>query len=154
MHAACSPETVLRRYFAPMPDLSPRLAARLLSPTGGFSLVAERGSELAGIVTVAPDADGVGDVGVLVADAWQRQGIGTSLLCAAVAEAEGFTDLLLTAHPANRAVLPTVHAAGLRAHVSRVDGLVEIAVPLRAADRRSAPGTRLHSAGSSAKNWA
>lgn len=156
MHAACSDETVLRRYLAPLPVLAPRLASRLLAPPGGFSMVAERAGELAGIISVAPDAaDGeapdAADVGALVVDAWQRQGIGTELLVAAVREASRtFREIALTTHPANRAVLPTVHAAGLRARVRHHDGLVQIVVPLAGLAPRDDPA--LHSLGASAKN--
>jgi GNAT superfamily N-acetyltransferase len=131
MHAACSDETVLRRYLAPLPVLTPRFASRLLAPPGGFSIVAERRGELAGIVTVAPESSQAADAGALVVDGWQRQGIGTQLLIAAAREAgRRFQELSLTTHPGNRAVLPTVHAAGLRARVRQRDGLVQIAVPL------------------------
>jgi GNAT superfamily N-acetyltransferase len=131
MHEGCSDQTVLRRYLTPLPVLSPRLAARLLTPPGGFSLVAERRGEIAGIVTVAPDGDGVAEAGALVADAWQRQGIGTELLIAAARQAsQHFDDLTLRVHPSNPAVLPTVNAAGLRARVRHHEGLVQIVVPL------------------------
>jgi GNAT superfamily N-acetyltransferase len=131
MHEGCSDQTVLRRYLSPLPVLSPRLAARLLVPPGGFSVVAERQGRLAGIVSVAPDGEGVGEVGALVADAWQRQGIGTQLLIAAAREASQiFDELALVAHPSNRAVMPMVHAAGLRARVRHQNGLLQIWVPL------------------------
>ena len=155
MHAACSDETVLRRYLAPLPVLAPRLASRLLAPPGGFSMVAERHGELAGIISVAPDPAGespdAADVGALVVDAWQRHGIGTQLLVTAVREASRtFREIALTTHPANRAVLPTVHAAGLRARVRHHDGLVQIVVPLAGLSPRDDPA--LHSLGASAKN--
>ncbi len=128
-----------------MPDLGGRLAGRLLCPPGGFSLVAERSGVLAGIATVAPyvDADSWaepprphgplrGDIGQLVADHVQRQGIGTALLLASAREAgrRGFEELAMTVHPDNPAVLGMVHAAGLRARVGMRDGLTQIAVTL------------------------
>jgi GNAT superfamily N-acetyltransferase len=131
LHEGCSDQTVLRRYLSPLPVLSPRLAARLLMPPGGFSVVAERRGGLVGIVSIAPDGEGVGEVGALVADAWQRQGIGTQLLMAATRRAsESFGELFLVAHPSNGAVMPMVHAAGLRALVRQRDGLLQVRVPL------------------------
>ncbi len=150
MHGRCSQLSLTRRYLAPMPVLSTSLAGRLLRPPGGFSFVAERGGVLAGIATVAPyvDADSWArasgphtparaDVGQLVADHLQRQGIGTSLLLAAAREAgrRGFEELVMAVQPDNSAVLRLVHAAGLRARVGMRDGLTQIAVTLNGARR-------------------
>lgn len=154
MHGHCSQLSLTRRYLAPMPVLGGRLAGRLLCPPGGFSIVADRGGRLAGIATVAPyvDADAWaltpegpgpprGDIGQLVADHDQRQGVGTALLLASAREGgrHGFEELAMTVLPDNPAVLGLVHAAGLRARVGMRDGLTQITVTLdgaRAADRR------------------
>jgi GNAT superfamily N-acetyltransferase len=134
MHADCSTTTIERRYLSALPVLSARFAARLLCPVGGFSLVTERG--LVAIATVAPDVhdgnQGIAEVGQLVADRYQRQGIGTAMLAAASREASrrGFAALVLAVHPDNRAVLPMVNAAGLRARISTRDGLTRVLIPL------------------------
>jgi ribosomal protein S18 acetylase RimI-like enzyme len=164
MHAECSPETIERRYLSPMPVLGPRLAARLLSPVDGFSLLGERAHQVVGISTVAryDDDPSTGEVGLLVVDPCQRQGVGTALLMSAAREAarRSFGALLLTVHPHNRAVLSMVNATGLRAHVSTHDGFTQVAVSLG----RSAPSpvgrapgatpsrARLHSTEPSANN--
>jgi GNAT superfamily N-acetyltransferase len=142
MHAECSPAAVEQRYLSPMPVLGARCAARLLCPPGGFSLVAERDLRVVGVTTVAPDDDdaaGAAEVGQLVSDAYQRQGIGTALLVAAAREAyrRGFTALRLAVSPGNRAVLPMVNAAGLRAKISTSDGLTRVEIPLVRASSRS-----------------
>jgi GNAT superfamily N-acetyltransferase len=134
MYADCSPTTLRRRFLTATPTLSTRGALDLLTPEGGFSVVAERRDALAAVITVAPAAElGTAEVGLLVADAWQRQGIGTALLVAAAREAgrEGFDQLHLTVHPDNRGVLPMVSSAGLRAHVATRDGITHVVVPLR-----------------------
>ncbi len=156
MHGRCSQLSLTRRYLAPMPVLDARLAGRLLCPPGGFSFVAERGGVLAGIATVAPyvDADSWaevsdphsplrGDMGQLVADQFQRQGVGTSLLLASAREAgrRDFEELAMTVHPDNPAVLRLVHAAGLRAHVGMRDELTHISVSLDGV-RRNEPRRR------------
>jgi GNAT superfamily N-acetyltransferase len=136
MHADCSTTTIERRYLSALPVLSARFAARLLCPVGGFSLVTERDHRLVAIATVAPDVhdgdQGIAEVGQLVADRYQRQGIGTAMLAAASREASrrGFAALVLAVHPDNRAVLPMVNAAGLRARISTRDGLTRVLIPL------------------------
>ena len=152
MHEQCSPLSVTRRYLSPLPVLGSRLAARLLCPPGGFSLVAERDRGIVAVTTVAPydeDADGPpgppnsggssvltapvrADIGQLVVDSWQRRGLGTALLLAASREAagRGFQELVLTVHPDNPAVLPMVHATGLRARIGTRDGLTQVTVGL------------------------
>jgi ribosomal protein S18 acetylase RimI-like enzyme len=130
--------------MSPMPVLSTSFAGRLLCPFGGFSLVTDRGHEMAGIVTVAPDLDDdtakTAEVGELVVDRFQRQGIGTSLLAAAARDAtrRGFTALVLAVHPDNRAVLPMVNAAGLRARINTQDGLTKVVILLAVARREVA----------------
>ena len=115
--------------------------APLLCPPGGFSLVAERDHRVVGVTTVAPDDDAAGaaEVGQLVSDAYQRQGIGTALLVAAAQEAyrRGFTALRLVVSPGSRAVLPMVKAAGLRARITPPDGLIRVEIPLVPASRYS-----------------
>jgi GNAT superfamily N-acetyltransferase len=142
MHAECSPAAVEQRYLSPMPVLGSRFAAGLLCPPGGFSLVAERDHRVVGVTTVAPDDDdpeGPAQVGQLVSDAYQRQGIGTALLVAAAREAylRGFTALRLAVSPGNRAVLPMVNAAALRAKISTCDGLTRVEIPLVRASSQS-----------------
>src|SRR4051794_26936025 len=109
MHAVCSPTTLHRRFLAPMPVMSPEFAQALLEPEGGFSMVTERRGAIAAIITVAPeDEPRSAQVGLLVADEWQRHGLGTSLLNAVAREAghEGFEQLHLVVHPDNEGVLP------------------------------------------------
>ncbi len=82
-------------------------------------------------------------MGQLVADQFQRQGIGTSLLLASAREAgrRDFEELAMTVHPDNPAVLRLVYAAGLRAHVGMQDGLTHISASLDGV-RRNEPRRR------------
>ena len=143
MHQRCSRLSISRRYLSPMPELSIGLAGRLLCPPAGFSLVIEHGGCLAGITTVAPyaerdswtpdlDVRRRADIGQLVADSVQRQGIGTALLIAAAREAgrRGFDELVMSVHPDNPAVIALVHATGLRARVGTHAGLTEVRIGL------------------------
>jgi GNAT superfamily N-acetyltransferase len=133
MHDHCTPETIQACFLAPVPVMSAELATELLLPAGGFSLVAERSGALGGLITVAPAARGSAGVGLLVADSWQRAGIGTGLLHGAVREATqvGFDELHFKVHPSNSAVYPMISAAGLRARVSTREGITFVDIPLR-----------------------
>ena len=114
-------------------------------PADGFSLVVERDGRLVAVTTVARfgDADVASraDLGLLVTDEFQGQGIGTALLLAAAREAvrRDFAELVLTVHPDNPAVLPMVHATGLRARVGTRDGLTHIAITLDGVRRPPTP---------------
>ncbi len=96
MHARCSGESVYRRFAAPLPRLSERLAARLLAPPYGAQ-VAVVGTEVVGLATltepVGEDAD------------------------ARAAGATGAPSVLLRARADNPALLPLVFASGLRGRV-------------------------------------
>ncbi|HSE55367.1 MAG TPA: GNAT family N-acetyltransferase [Nocardioidaceae bacterium] len=134
MHARCSAETVHRRFHAPVPHLSPRLARALLEPAGGVSLVVTVGRHIvaAGMLGPDPETPGAAEVGVMVEDRWQRHGHGTRLLRALAIEAAhlGHDALTCMVRPDNDAVLPSIRRAGLRARVSFADGLTEYRIPL------------------------
>jgi GNAT superfamily N-acetyltransferase len=133
MHDRCSAETLARRYHCSTHRLSPRTARKLLLPADGFSLVLpEEGGE--GLVAMGMVAfqDDMVEAALLVEDRWQRRGHGTDLLRAVTAEAvrRGATELTLVARRDDTSVLATVHRAGFRAHVRRVDGVNRIRLPL------------------------
>lgn len=131
MHARCSAETVHRRYHAPVPHLSPRLARALLAPRRGLSMVATVGDEVVGVGILAFE-DETADLGIMVEDRWQRKGHGTRLLraLAAAAAEQGVETMTCLVQPDNRAVLATVHRARLRAKVSFADGFSRYTVPI------------------------
>lgn len=135
MHASCSPASVERRYLAPMPVLQHRMAAQLLCPVDGFSRVTFRGDLMVGIATVAPDPhedDDTAEIGQLVLDQFQRQGIGSALLAVAASDAAalGFGRLVMVVHPDNTAVLRMVRAVEMRAKIGMHEGLVRVTICL------------------------
>jgi predicted N-acetyltransferase YhbS len=78
-----SPETVYRRFFAPVARLQTRMLERLVNVDyhDRLALVAEIGGEVAGVARY--DRLGGGEeaeAAVIVEDAWQGRGIGTRLL--------------------------------------------------------------------------
>ncbi|HEX6248238.1 MAG TPA: GNAT family N-acetyltransferase [Nocardioidaceae bacterium] len=136
MHARCSAETVRRRYHAPVPHLSSRLARAVLDPPGGASLVLTVGYDVVALGTFAPDPseeDGrTAELGVMVEDRWQRRGLGTRLLRALSVEAAGRGFEMLTCHvqPDNEAVMPTIRRSGLRVRATFADGLTQYRIPV------------------------
>jgi GNAT superfamily N-acetyltransferase len=150
MHARCSTDTLYRRFHAPLPRLSPRLARALLVPVEGLSLVASVGGEIvaSGMLALVADDDPrevTAELGILVEDGFQRQGIGTRLLheLAVEAASQGVDTLLCTVQPDNDAVLATIRRAQLKARVSVVDGVTQYRIPVhrlagmpRRSDRR------------------
>lgn len=133
MHARCSPTTLRRRYRTPLEELGETAVDDLLEPAEGWSLVmAASGGQVHGIATVTTSPWREPHLGLLVEDAHQREGVGVALLRAAAIEAcaRGLEALSFRVHPDNRAVLPTVHRAGLRAHVTPADGLMAVRIPV------------------------
>jgi GNAT superfamily N-acetyltransferase len=138
MHTRCSDQTIKRRYHAALPFLSPRLAHALLIPDHGQSLVVTCGADMVGIATFArhhaADHGGEYEVGLLVEDRWQRQGLGSRLLrsLARQAACQRIGGLVCYVHPDNGALLATIERAGFRPRVTIVDGLLEVRMSLRA----------------------
>lgn len=133
MHARCSAGSLFRRFNTGMSTVPARLVDALLAPPGGVSLVAEAGDQVVGMAVTAPlPGTGAAEVGLLVEDAWQRQGIGSRLLRSAahVAAESGFERLVAISQPDNPAVPPTFARAGLPARVLRHDGVTEVSCSL------------------------
>ncbi|MFC7303706.1 GNAT family N-acetyltransferase [Streptomyces monticola] len=93
---SCSTDTVWRRFFAPLHELPADYAAAVLAcrPEVHDAVVVRHGDRghLAGLASLAAEQDGPNGtrgphgpdgpavLGVLVADAWQRQGLGGAML--------------------------------------------------------------------------
>lgn len=143
LHARCSARTLEQRFHAPVTGISPRFARRLVSPPGGWSILAEQGEDVVGHGCAGRLSDTEVEVALIVDDAFHGSGIGSRLMreLARGAEERGFTSLLCAVEPDNESVLPTVRKAGLRPSTSYVDGVLEIVVPLvpvAAEDRQTA----------------
>ncbi len=110
----CSPETIALRFFGPRSAFPPSYVRDVLAgrPEEHDAVVARNGSTSAivGLASLgAGSAAGpdVPELGVLVADAWQRHGIGTRLvdLLAQRAHARGVERLLVSVLPGRSGVL-------------------------------------------------
>jgi GNAT superfamily N-acetyltransferase len=80
MVGRCSRSTLFHRFhgFTDAVDSTRALLART------ETLVAWRDATCVGMATLAPAGDGTADLGVLVEDNWQRQGVGSRLIAAAL----------------------------------------------------------------------
>lgn len=132
MHGRCSTDTLFRRYHSSPRDLSSVHATWLLEPEGGTSFVAAVEDEVVGMVVLAPYGPGVMEVGVLVEDGWQRQGVGTALVRAAARHAggQGIASMLAIMQPDNRSLLPMLRRCGMTCLVRTVDGAAHVTIPL------------------------
>jgi GNAT superfamily N-acetyltransferase len=132
MHRRCSGDSIYRRFHVPMPRVGARVLRSLLAPTDGWSMVAERDGTLVALACAAPVSPTDLEVGLLVEDAEQGQGIGARMLgeVATDAPVRGYRRLHCVTQTGNDRVLGTVRAAGLIARLSAYDGLLHVEVPL------------------------
>lgn len=108
LHERASAGTLARRYLSAGPTDS-RLQ-RLLEPAGGRTLLAlDADDQVVAMASVLAEGD-LGEVALLVADGWQRRGIGTALLRRLLAFAARFDFAAVVAHTAadNVAMLRTL----------------------------------------------
>jgi acetyltransferase len=101
-----SPTTIYHRFFGALKELNPEMLARFtqidydreialvaLDEDGDKDLKTDR---MLGVARIIGDPDGkTGEFAVLVGDAWQGKGIGSSLLekCLSIAEKQGFIEV-------------------------------------------------------------
>lgn len=136
MHRRCSDLSLYRRFHAPLPRVSARMVRAMLAPNHGWSLLGQgelgRG-DVVGFASVAPVSGSEVEVGLLVEDRHQGQGLGTRLLygVAMGAASRGYQALTCLTQPDNDAVLSTVQRAGLIGRVVWHDGLLQISIPVR-----------------------
>src|ERR1035438_8756052 len=112
--AALSPQTRYLRFFAPVTP-SPALLHLLSGGAGATdAVVATRGAIIIGHAMAAdrgrPCDSRMTDIGVVVADAWQGQGVGSALVRALVtsAQARGVTSVAMDVLPGNHQVLAMI----------------------------------------------
>src|SRR4051812_27470967 len=82
--AACSPDSLRRRFMMGGPARPAEVFQRyqrflLAGPPAGVALLAWCGGAPVGLLNFVSESPGEAEIGILVADAWQRQGIGSAL---------------------------------------------------------------------------
>jgi ribosomal protein S18 acetylase RimI-like enzyme len=86
--AGLSFNTQYQRFFTGLGSVSPSLVRELVSASARrHNAIAVRGAEVVGHAMAATNRSGDVEIGVVVADDHQRQGIGTSLIRTLLAEA-------------------------------------------------------------------
>jgi GNAT superfamily N-acetyltransferase len=143
--AALSPESGRRRFFVGVGPPSARMVAALLrrDATHG-AWVCTDGDRLVGHAMWGVD-EGAAEIGVVVADAWQRRGIGRALTAAAAAEARsrGLVDVRLHVNAENRGLARRLSTGATTSVLA--DGMVTVTRPLT--DLLAEPATSLAPAG-------
>ncbi len=131
-----SPESIYHRFFSPMPR--PRRAALLhlagLDHELHEALVAQIDHEIVGVARYdgRPEEDDA-EVAVIVDDAWQDRGLGTSLLhhLARAGARRGLVAFRATVLGENRRALPFLRRLSPDADVRFRDGEYEVYAPFR-----------------------
>jgi GNAT superfamily N-acetyltransferase len=130
LHGRCSVATLGRRYPGGPPS-GARLR-RLLTPAGGLTMVGQHGDEVVATASLVVEGD-LGEVALLVEDAWQRRGVGTALLRRLLEYARQAGSAAVTAHGGadNAAMLRTLRRAGTGT-VDRDGEMVSVTLPVAA----------------------
>ncbi len=140
--AALSVQSRYLRFFAPVTPAHDLLDLLAGLPANVDAIIAVADGVIVGHAMAAdrPDSGepadaGTGratDVGVVVADAWQRRGVGALLMRALIARAQarGVTSLAMDVLPGNRRVLAMVLAHWPEAAVGHSPDSLDIRIPL------------------------
>jgi GNAT superfamily N-acetyltransferase len=137
--AALSVESRYLRFFAPVTPSCGLLDLMAGKPAHVDAIVAVAGGVIVGHAMAAdrpapgnPREPRATDVGVVVADAWQRRGVGAALMRALIdrAQARGVTSLAMDVLPGNRRVLAMVVGHWPQAAVGRSPDSLDIRIPL------------------------
>jgi RimJ/RimL family protein N-acetyltransferase len=130
---ALSPQSRRNRFFSTLAELSHYLLRRLAEPAADeFVLLAWAGdggeSHVVGIVQYVPEEPLRAEFGVVVADAWQRSGLGTRLVRALIvgAAASGIRTLCAVMLADNTAMLALARRLGCALAADAEPGLVRM----------------------------
>lgn len=142
--AGLSLQTRFLRFFAPVAP-GPAMLRRLAGDAGQVDAVIAICGEVIIGHAMAVDQDGqagnrLSDIGVVVADAWQRQGVGAALMRALItrAQARGVTSIAMDVLHGNRRVLAMIMSHWPAARTDHCTDCVTVHVRLDSANPRSA----------------
>lgn len=133
-HHGLSPETTRRRFLVFHPELSAREVAwfTTVDHDRREAVVALHGGEIVGVARYDRLGARDAEVAIVVADAWQRRGVGTALLTALAARATdaGITDLLADTLPENAAIVRLLERVGVVYDRTVDDGVATVRLRL------------------------
>jgi GNAT superfamily N-acetyltransferase len=128
-------ETVYRRFMSPVVPPADALLSRLMNidHCRREALIAQDQDGVAGVARYAPYDDGAAEVAIVVADDWQRRGLGTLLLrrLGHIARTRGIAAFHATLLAENRGAKLFLQHLWPAAVFRFVDGVVEAEIPLR-----------------------
>lgn len=122
------------RFFTPMAELSPKQLERITASTG-FSIGAfDTAGRLVGLAEYARSSDGEAEFAIVVADAWQGQGLGAQLVGALLEHAKrsGISRLAGVTHARNRAMRLLARRLGFGVRPDEDPDLVRVELALAA----------------------
>ena len=146
LFARLGPQTRYRRFLAPTAVLTESLLRTLtdVDDLWRLALVAELderdSGDVVGLGNVVAGEDDRSEVGLVVADAWQRRGIGTALAIRLLraADARGHDRFVIHEHSNNPALRPLLRRVGEVVSTNIRSGVSEIAfVRRRSAEERA-----------------
>ncbi|GLX49113.1 hypothetical protein Shyhy01_20630 [Streptomyces hygroscopicus subsp. hygroscopicus] len=136
MHARCSPESRHRRYQTARQRLTPSEWRSLTAPERGLTWVTRPADDLDLVIAAThllhTPAARTGELAILVEDAWQSVGLGTSLVRRALREAHrlGMASVHVLTDRDNRRMLSICRSLGAR--VRKAEGpAVDLTLPVR-----------------------
>jgi RimJ/RimL family protein N-acetyltransferase len=149
LHRRCSPNSRALRYHVGKPGLSRAEWRWLSDPERGTALVttlAQGSGRIIAMTNIMRTREqGVGELAILIEDAWQSKGLGTALVAhaAAVARRDGYSALIAAVAAVNSPMLRVL--AKLTATSTGVTGpVLDLRIPL---GRRDSRGGRFEPAG-------
>jgi GNAT superfamily N-acetyltransferase len=130
-----SPESRYRRFLSPMPRPRPDLLPRLLDVDhrDREAIAALQGEDIVAVARyLRPPGEDVAEVALVVADAWQRRGLGRLLMrrLGRLARRRGIRAFVGTIAGENRAALLLVRSSGQGVSARWASGEVEFEIPL------------------------
>jgi RimJ/RimL family protein N-acetyltransferase len=134
LYRVLSPRTRYLRFFSPMPEL-PDSVLRLLTCVDGRSGIAllgelqtPAGEEVVALGSFGATGEGLAEVGLVVSDAWQHQGIGTVIADRVLraAEARGFHRFVAHALWDNQGIRRVLRRVGQIVSTRTRQGVTEI----------------------------
>jgi L-amino acid N-acyltransferase YncA len=134
--ARLSVRTRVLRFFAPLTPTAAMLRRLAGEPASVDAVVAVRGGVIIGhgmaVDQDAPGADPAADIGVVVADAWQSQGVGSALMRTLIsrAQARGVTSLHMDVLYDNHRVRSMIASHWTEVRTDRSPDCITVQVPL------------------------